>query len=365
MIRFGKAIKIIGFLISITASNFVHADLRYNITDLGSAYWNSIAINNLGQVAGGGAPNASQSIFHAFVRDTNGQIFDFGTLGGPNSIAFGINDAGQVTGWSDKIIDHPNPYIAQHAFIVDANHIMTDLGGNMSFGNAINTSGQVAGTANGGAFITSPTGEMIGLGGLPGLKYSEGYGINDLGQVVGDSWFGSSDISNVFVTDSNGNRSTIGWGHGSDINNLGQITGYSNFVYSSFTHAFITDSDNQMIDLGTLGGNRSEGYSINDSGQVVGQSYTASGSTHAFITDNGVMKDLNDALIENSTGWNFITAKAINNLGQITGYGSFNGLSHGYILTPVSAVPVPAAFWLFTSGLGLLTLKGLRKNKKC
>src|SRR5918995_3705587 len=37
-----------------------------------------------------------------------------------------------------------------------------------------------------------------------------------------------------------------------------------------------------IVDLGTLGGSYSDGVAINPSGQVVGSSYTAAGSQHAF-----------------------------------------------------------------------------------
>ena len=50
-----------------------------------------------------------------------------------------------------------------------------------------------------------------------------------------------------------------------------------------------------MTDLGTLGGSYSIAHGINDAGQVVGYSATATGDQHAFITGpNGVgMTDLN------------------------------------------------------------------------
>ncbi|HEY0996708.1 MAG TPA: FG-GAP-like repeat-containing protein, partial [Gemmatimonadaceae bacterium] len=48
----------------------------------------------------------------------------------------------------------------------------------------------------------------------------------------------------------------------------------------------------QAIDLGTLGGAYAQANDVNDAGQVVGQAQLADGSHHAFLWENGVMKDL-------------------------------------------------------------------------
>jgi probable HAF family extracellular repeat protein len=68
-------------------------------------------------------------------------------------------------------------------------------------------------------------------------------------------------------------------------------------------------------DLGILpGGAFSEAYAINDRGQVVGRSGTASGSVHAFLSQEGVAVDLGTL-----PGGDYSEAYNINAKGQVTG----------------------------------------------
>jgi probable HAF family extracellular repeat protein len=71
-----------------------------------------------------------------------------------------------------------------------------------------------------------------------------------------------------------------------------------------------------------------------------------------------VLTDLNDFLPPDS-GWTLIGASAINDQGQIVGYGQHNGQTRAFLLTPgqvVPAVPEPGTLTLF--GLGTLGLLG-------
>jgi probable HAF family extracellular repeat protein len=69
-----------------------------------------------------------------------------------------------------------------------------------------------------------------------------------------------------------------------------------------------------MTDLGTLGGNFSEAIRINDRGQVVGYSMTASGMLHAFLWEDGQMTSLTA-----QSGELYSVASDINNRGQMVG----------------------------------------------
>ena len=224
-------------------------------------------------------------------------ITDLGTLGGSYSNATAINAAGHVAGYSTTATG------AYHAFLY-SNGAMTDLGplGGQSYGLAMNESDQVTGylrpaTGDFHAFLYG-NGAMTDAGTPSGLKVSEGEAINGSGNVVGRSY----------------TQTTTSYAH----------------------RAFLYDAVNGMVDLGTLGGPwTSYGAipAINTSGQVVGNSMTADGTTHAFLYDNGVMK----LMVSPSPGWqNLVSGAAINDNGQIAGYGYFNGEMHAFVTSVVS-----------------------------
>ncbi len=244
-------------------------------------------------------------------------VTGLGTLNGGYSQAYGINDAGQVVGYSSTAGSS-----ATHAFLYSGG-VMIDLGtlnGGYSEAFGINDAGQVAGFSDGRAFLYSG-GSMTSLGTLGG-SYSGAYGINDAGQVVG----------------------------------------YSYTAGDSEYHAFL-HSGGSMTDLGTLGGSFSYARAINNTGQVVGTSYTAGDSEyHAFLYSGGSMTDLN-SLISPSSGWILGGATAINGNGEIVGWGFHNGLYEAFLLRPETTT-TPAPPTVLLGAIGGLGLIGHRRRQR-
>lgn len=111
------------------------------------------------------------------------------------------------------------------------------------------------------------------------------------------------------------------------INNSGQVTGGST-IANGRSRAFIWDRATGMQDLGTLGGDISSiGTGINDSGQVTGESTTADRRSRAFIWGRATdMQDLG-TLSNGSTAGN-----GINDIGQVTGFSeTAGGRRHAFV----------------------------------
>ena len=132
------------------------------------------------------------SEFHAFLYDGSA-MQDLGTLGGAGSWASGINDAGQVVGYSltDSSIYHAYFY---------SGGVMTDigtLGGSRSWASGVNGRGQVIGRSEvvGDAaehWFLFDGGVMEDVNALlPGYDSIEDLFINDAGQLAGTGRIGS------------------------------------------------------------------------------------------------------------------------------------------------------------------------------
>ena len=320
----------------------------YTITDLGTlggTYSFARDINASGQVVGW-AWTTGNTVWHAFLWQS-GAMTDLGTLGGATSTASSINDSGQVLGSSETRDSR------RFACFLWENGVMSDfatLGGTSSYPHASNASGQVVGSAATGdgvqrAFLWQD-GVMNDLGTLGGT-WSSASAINDSGQVVGYATT-TDGVDHAFLWQ-NGMMSDLGtlggiWSYASAINDSGHVVG-SAATADGVQRAFLWQ-DGVMNDLGTLGQD-SSASDINASGQVVGAAFINEEgecwTCRAFLWQNGVMTDLN-AVLPSGSGWVLEFATAINDAGQIVGWGLLNSETRAFLLTPlVTPSPDPPA----------------------
>ncbi|HEY9638265.1 MAG TPA: hypothetical protein V6D14_33050 [Coleofasciculaceae cyanobacterium] len=122
--------------------------------------------------------------------------------------------------------------------------------------------------------------------------------------------------------------------YASGINDAGQVVGYAATTsgVSGDRHAFLWENGT-MKDLGAPANYFAEAGHINDRGQVVGIVYNRVDHYFAALWERGKLKDLN-SLIPANSGWELIRAEDINKKGQIVGWGFFNGQGRAFLLTP-------------------------------
>jgi probable HAF family extracellular repeat protein len=269
----------LGLITAVCFASFASAQNRYRITRIPAAQGansSALGINNNGEVVG---YSFSGEDYQAFLYSTSDHsLIDVGSLGGKINAACAINDAGEITGYSQ------------------------DGDGNLL------------------AFVFSRNQPMASLGTLAGASSSEAFGINNSGEVVGDSQSGAQMHRPVLF--SKGSAQDLGLGGSSEpealetafaINDAGQIVGRHSAGNNAF-HAFVFANGN-TTDFRTLGGANGEALGINKKGVVVGDSDTAEGILHAFVFDHSELKDLETLPGLEKASY----ARGINNSGEIVG----------------------------------------------
>jgi probable HAF family extracellular repeat protein len=357
----------------------------YRFTALGTlGFWSSeaVAVNDAGQVVG--------SSIGDLALGNRAVLWDGASLTdlGPGS-ASDINNAGQIAGTSGRA-----------ATLWQLGGPTLTLGQTSSAGFGINDSGQVVGYTGAAGVQGRATlwsgGSAVDLGstGVPDLRPPGGWpvrqvsteatAINNAGQVVGT--YTDFDVS--FFPQAMSWQSGVSTplpGLGGDrsvavgVNDAGQAVGYGFLPSDDLFHAILWEAG-RPTDLGTLGDISSIALNVNNAGMIVG-AYGDRDSLRAALWTGGSAIDLNTLLRPETVeaGWVLATASDINENGWIVGlaYNRFDSSPlgtafQGYLLSisdlpdqvlHVPTIPEPSTYALMLAGLGVLAAIGSRKSR--
>jgi len=174
-----------------------------------------------------------------------------------------------------------------------------------------------------------------------GGKDSSARGVNSSDQVVGYAYLASGTFHAFLRTGGTMlDLGTLGgdYSYAYAINDAGQIVGAAALPDNTRTHAFFSNGSGPFQDLGDLGYNVSEALALNSTGTLVVGRATVPSNTgytlyHAFAWNGGVMRDLN-GLIPANSDWILNEATGVNDAGVIVGNGTFGGQTRAFRLTP-------------------------------
>lgn len=267
-------------------------------------------LNDRGQIVGQMPAGDSQQR-HAFLWE-NGTFTDLGTLGGSNSMAWDINNRGEIVGRSEVRETAAGDSPAYRAFLYRDGRMMT-------------------------------------LGDL-GLPDNFGYRINENGQVLGGGYVTGSERQPYFVWQ-DGQGEVLRASDGSplaarDINDAGVVSAMTDSATLGHHAVLLQTPGNEIIDITERGGEPlfTAPGDINNQGQVLGNSGIGTGggvnmgnvAIYRYLYSEGKTYDLQN-MIGADSGWELSSADFINDNGYILAHGRPKGEDpvRLLLLTPV------------------------------
>ena len=365
---------------------------KYTIVDLGpvgpsTSQGQPFVITGNGLISGervvANPRNSSESVSQAVLWEgTKLKVISSPGLGGPNSVAYGVNIWGQAVGQADTETRDPNgedfcgstalgltqsgntcaPFLWQNGTMVELPRLRNKAGneGNNGVANQNNFLGMIAGTAENAELDSTCPGlsvspqtiqfkpviwtqafplsqvqihELPTIDGDPDGVVSA---INDFGQAVGTT--GPCGPFNPLTGNNLTAIHAVLWQYGKAINlgNLGgdgmffgifaeglndrgQVVGVSDTAGDQSFHAFLWQQGH-ITDLGTLPGDSySLAPTISNDGMVLGISLDANFNPRAVLWRNGIATDMN-TLVPKDTALVLESACSINEKGEIIGF---------------------------------------------
>lgn len=314
----------------------------YTITELkplhGSVSY-TLDVNLAGQATGVMTDESASSFaYHGFFYDPRTGLVDVGGLGGRNTFAVALNDAGVVVGWSQT------PSGAAHAFVFTPGVGMRDLGpaGARSFATDIGESGEVIGGLSPGSnsFVWSSSGGLrnVGPGNMTALNF-QGEAFGSRGAALGlwappySTFVPLPPISAASAEVAGGNI-------------FGHLTG------TTRTDAFYWNGTTYTA-LAPAAFRSSTGQGINDADNVVVHAVDAKGlDVPLFFRAPNAAPTAAAAL--NPAGSPFsalLDFSSIDDLGHIGGNGRVGSDIHGFVLTPPFATQVDTVRTILKAGV--------------
>jgi probable HAF family extracellular repeat protein len=317
------------------------ASPSYKVKVVAPAGSTAKAINASGAVVGSLPAGGNQ---HAFLYNGT-HTYDLGTLGGPTSIAYGINDFGVVVGQADNTTGRPRAFYYWHGKMTS---LGTFRGGDLSVATGINEAGVITGYSGTGAKhdfgiygFRYQHGHLQLLEALPAGLGSFGYAINMDGVIAGAAYEGPFTAPEYphYPTIFKHNlplKLSAYEGEANALNDHGQVVGGINTYDLPFPHgrrAVLWQSGIATY-LGSLDDSIFDSYAvgINNAGVVIGNSALTISSDHyafrPFIwTRHSGIRNIN-TLIDPASGWEVTDAEGINDKGQIAGTACKAGLCY-------------------------------------